>query len=85
LKGRIFGFRRGSKTQNPNQVIVYVEGVDDVKKLIGFTTEYKDKYGNTYIGRVIRHHGKHEVRVVFVPNLPGQAPGDIVTLRPPSP
>ncbi len=84
-KGIILGFRKGPKTQNPNQVLVRVPDLDGegVRKIIGYTVEYVDKYGNRYIGTVIRHHGSNNVvRVVFKPNLPGQAIGDRVIIKP---
>lgn len=84
-KGVIKGYRRGPNAQYPNQVLVEVLGVDREKarQLIGSKVEYIDRYGNKYEGVIIRHHGtKNTVRVKFNPNIPGQAIGDEVTIKP---
>ena len=86
FEGRISSFRRGPGTQNPNQVLVRVEGIDGKKarELVGYVVEYRDKHGNLYVGKVVRHHGNNNVvRVVFKPNLPGQALGGKVVVKPP--
>ncbi len=78
----IIGFRRGPRSQNPGQVILRIEGVLDhrlASRYIGSKVIYRDRYGNTYIGRIVKTHGgKGLVRAVFRPNLPGQAIGGSV-------
>ena len=84
-KGIIKGYRRGPNNQNPNQVLVEIIGVnrEKARQLIGSQVEYVDKYGNRYVGVIIRHHGtKNTVRVKFNPNIPGQAIGEEVIIRP---
>ncbi len=78
--GIVLGYRRGSNTQYPRQVLIKV--IENMKKrvdnLIGAKVLVRDKYGNRYIGKIIRVHarGKNNVVVaVFRRNLPGQAIG----------
>lgn len=80
----ILGYRRGPNDQNPNQVLLRIEGVytfRDASRFIGTKLVYRDRYGNVYRGKIIKPHGrKGVVRAVFEPNLPGQAIGDIVEI-----
>ena len=81
--GVIVGYRRGPGTQNPNQALGRIEGVKgwDVLKFMNAKVVYRDKYGNEYVGRVIRHHGLNGVvRVRFNPNVPGQSLGKKVEI-----
>jgi len=78
--GIVLGYRRGSNTQYPRQVLVKV--IESIKKrvdnLIGAKVLVKDKYGNKYTGKIIKVHarGKNNVVIaVFRRNLPGQAIG----------
>jgi len=85
ILGTIVGYRRGPGTQNPNQALVKIEGVKgwDVLKFMNAKVVYRDRYGNEYVGRVIRHHGLNGVvRVKFNPNVPGQAIGGRVEIFP---
>ncbi len=79
FRGVVLGYRRGSNTQYPSEVLVYVYGVSsrrEASRLIGLKTLYVDEKGNTYKGRIIGVHGNRgTVRAVFKPNLPGQAIG----------
>jgi len=78
-KGLILGYRRGTNTQYPNEVLLKLYGVDDrghASQFIGKKVVYVDEKGNTYRGKIIGVHGrKGVVRAVFNPNLPGQAIG----------
>ncbi len=83
--GILMGYRRGSNTQYPRQVLVRV--IESLKRrvdnLIGMKAVVRDKYGNEYIGRVVRTHarGKNNVIiVVFNRNLPGQVIGSEVKI-----
>ncbi len=81
-KGIIMGYRRGTNTQYPRQVLVKLL-IDDPRKagmFVGGRALYRDKHGNTYKGRVLRLHGRKNGVVVvrFEPSLPGQSIGDIV-------
>lgn len=88
LFGLILGYRRGTNIQYPNEVLAKVYGVDDkssASRLIGWKAIYVDKHGNRYSGKVIGVHGrKGVIRIVFKPNLPGQAIGEEFKLIPPS-
>ncbi len=81
IKVFILGFRRGTKSQYPSQVILRIDNVVDYKeasKYIGYKVVYKDSNGNIYRGKIVRLHGrKGLVRAVFKPNLPGQAIGGV--------
>jgi len=79
VKAVILGYRRGSNTQYPGQVLLRIEGVSarDAHKFIARRVVYKDGKGNVYRGRIVRKHGARNpvVVAVFEPNLPGQAIG----------
>ncbi len=84
--GLIMGYRRGTNTQYENQVIIMVDDMGsrkEVSRLVGWRVLYRDKYGNTYRGKIVRVHGnKNTVIAVFKPNLPGQAIGGLVYIYP---
>lgn len=74
------GYRRGTATQYPNQVLIKV--IDAAKKkvdnLIGARLLVKDIHGNTYHGKVLRVHARGRNNVVigtFKRNIPGQLIG----------
>ncbi len=79
VRGLIIGYRRGSNTQYPNEVLVKLYGIDDKRHAAGFIGKkivYVDEKGNVYRGKIIGVHGnKGVLRAVFKPNLPGQAIG----------
>ena len=78
--GVVMGYRRGSNTQYPKQVLIKVVNslTKKVDNLIGAKLLVRDAYGNEYHGKVIRVHarGRNNVVIgVFNRNLPGQAIG----------
>ncbi len=83
MKATIVSYRRGRHTNNPNQVIVVVEGVKDRKtalKLVGkkiVAAVGKDK---RVTGTVLAAHGnKGRVRAKFNRNLPAERiPAEII-------
>ncbi len=79
VKAIIVGYRRGTNTQYPQQVILRVEGVSakEVYRYLSRKVVYRDEKGNVYRGRIVRKHGARNPTViaVFHPNLPGQAIG----------
>ncbi len=84
-RGVVVGYRRGTNTQNTNQVLVRV--VDTVMKsvdsLIGAKVLVKDKWGNSYVGKVVRVHARGRNNVVIVRfnrNVPGQVIGEPVQI-----
>ncbi len=84
LIGIVMGYRRGTNTQYENQVLIKVEGIEtreQASRLIGRKVVAKDKYGNTYIGKIIGVHGdKGVVRARFRRNLPGQMIAEVVEI-----
>ncbi len=80
----ILGYRRGSNTQYPQQVLLKIIGVSarDAYRFLAKKVVYKDKHGNVYKGRIVRKHGRRNpvVLAVFEPNLPGQAIGGRVEI-----
>lgn len=82
--GVIMGYRRGGGRQYTQSVLVKLVNVDPrhAGVFVGGVAVYKDRYGNTYKGRVLRLHGRRNgvVEVRFKPHLPGQAIGDLVSV-----
>lgn len=77
VEGLIIGYRRGPRSQYNRQVLVKVLDENIPKKnLAGARVEYIDKYGNRYVGKITRVHGKgwnNVYRAVFYRGIPGQA------------
>ncbi len=77
MKGIILSYRRGKHTQNVNQMLVEVEGVDSkekAEKMVGKKLVWKSP-GNREINGEITgiHGGKGVLKAKFERNLPGQA------------
>ena len=82
--GMVLGYRRGPNTQYPGQVVVSVLADRKVVySLVGSKVKVKDKYNNTYIGRVVRVVGSRnpKVLVTFNKNIPGQLIGKQVIIE----
>ena len=77
MQGTILSYRRGRHTQNVNQMLVAIEGIDSREKAKGFLDRelvWKSPSGKEIKGRIIGLHGnKGVVRAKFEKNLPGQA------------
>ena len=77
MKGIILSYRRGKHTQNVNQMLVEVEGVDDKEKaeeMVGKELVWKSPSGKVIKGKFTGvHGGKGVLRAKFERNLPGQA------------
>jgi large subunit ribosomal protein L35Ae len=77
MKGKILSYRRGKHTQNVNQMLVEVEGVDSkekAEKIVGKKLVWKTPGGREIEGEIIGvHGGKGVVRAKFERNLPGQS------------
>jgi len=77
MKGIILSYRRGKNTQNVNQMLVEVEGVDNkekAEKLIGKTLVWRTPGKKEIKGKFIGVHGvKGVLRAKFERNLPGQS------------
>ncbi len=80
----ILGYRRGTNTQYPRQVILKVEGVSlkVARGLAGRRVVYRDRYGNVYRGRILRTHGARNPLLIarFDRPLPGQAIGGLAEI-----
>lgn len=86
-KGRVLGFQRGKRNQNPNTSLIQLENVqskDDAKFYLGKRVAYvyraKREKNGTRIraiwGRVTRAHGNSgKVRAQFRSNLPPRSFG----------
>jgi large subunit ribosomal protein L35Ae len=87
MKGTIANFRRGRRTQKPNQLIIYIDEIDSKKKaekLIGkkvsWTSPGKNK--TTINGKITSSHGnKGAVRALFERGIPGQALGKEIDIE----
>lgn len=75
--GTILSYRRGRHTQNVNQVLVSIEGVEDKEKAKGFIGKkllWKTPSDKEMKGEITALHGnKGVLRAKFERNLPGQA------------
>jgi large subunit ribosomal protein L35Ae len=83
MKGVIKNYRRGRRTQKPNQVIVEVKAVKTKKSaglLIGKKVTWKSPAGKELVGKVVDAHGNGgALRVRFNKGVPGQAIGQQVS------
>lgn len=79
MKAWIVNYRMGRHTQNPRQMIVKVEGVEDreaAAKLKGKQVIWTSPAGKEMEGEVKGPHGnKGAVRAKFKKGLPGQSVG----------
>lgn len=77
MQGTILSYRRGRRTQDVNQMIVELEGVDSRDKAEKFLNKkivWKSPSGKEITGKIIALHGnKGVLRAKFERNLPGQA------------
>jgi len=84
MQGTILSYRRGRHTQNVNQVLVELDGLNSrerAKELIGKKLIWKTSSGKEIKGEIIALHGnKGLVRAKFDRNLPGQSFGTKVKL-----
>jgi large subunit ribosomal protein L35Ae len=86
MKGVVMSYRGSHKTQNPKQMIIKVEGVDDkegAEKLRGKMAVWTTPTGKKIEGKIMQPHGnKGAVRVHFSEKgLPGQALGTEVDIE----
>lgn len=84
MKGIILSYRRGKHTQNVNQMLVELDGVDDrekAEKMVGKKLVWKSPGNRETKGEIISvHGGKGIVRAKFERNLPGQSINDEVEI-----
>jgi large subunit ribosomal protein L35Ae len=77
MEGTVLSYRRGRHTQNVNQVLIELEGIDSgekAKELLGKKILWKSPSGKEIKGEITALHGnKGVVRAKFDTNLPGQA------------
>lgn len=85
VSGTIVGYARGPNTQYPQIVLVKLDIPDNEKidNYIGRKIIVFDKYGNRYVGKILRKHSRkhHVVRARFKPNIPGQLIGATVIVE----
>ena len=85
MEGIIMNYRGSHKTQNTNQMIMKVEGVDNKEKaseLLNKTLTWVTPSGKEIKGTVLAEHGGNgAVRVKFERGLPGQAIGTKVKIE----
>lgn len=83
MKGVIKNYRRGVRTQRPNQAIVELKMVKSKKAaalLIGKKVTWKSPAGKELVGKVVDVHGNGgAIRVRFSRGMPGQAIGQQVS------
>lgn len=86
MEGIIVNYRRGRKTQKPNQMVILIPSYDKEKsqKLVGkevvYNCEGKDK--KTITGKITSVHGnKGAVRALFETGMPGQAIGQKIEVK----
>lgn len=82
-EGVVLGYRRGSTTQNVNQVLLdfNLKSIKEAEKLLGKEVIWTSLSGKQIKGKIIALHGKKGiVRAKFTPNLPGQAKSTKVKL-----
>ncbi len=84
MKGTIANYRMGRHTQQTNQYIVKVEGIeskDKAKDLIGKKVTWTSTGGKALVGTLTHTHGnKGALRARFEKGLPGQAIGNAVEI-----
>ncbi|OGI14779.1 50S ribosomal protein L35ae [Candidatus Micrarchaeota archaeon RBG_16_49_10] len=77
MKGMILTYRRGKNTQDTNQVLVKVEGVENreqAEKMVGKALVWKTPGDREIKGKITAVHGaKGVLRAKFDRNLPGQS------------
>ena len=77
MKGTIANYRKGRHTQQNNQFIVKVKGIDSkdkAKDFIGKKVTWTSTGGKTIVGTLTHTHGiKGALRARFDKGLPGQA------------
>lgn len=85
MKGIILSYRRGKHTQNVNQMLVEVEGIDNkekAEKIVGKEIIWKSPSGKEFKGKLIAVHGcKGTLRAKFEKNLPGQSIGNKIEVK----
>jgi large subunit ribosomal protein L35Ae len=85
MEGIIINYRGSHKTQNTNQMIVKVEGVENreqASKLLNKTLTWITITGKEIKGVVLKEHGNSGVvRVKFERGLPGQSIGTKVKIE----
>lgn len=85
ILGIIMNYRRSKVRQYNNQVLIKVlTPVSNLGALVGTRVIAKDKYGNSYKGKIIKVHSWRNqiVRAIFNPNIPGQILGETVVIIP---
>ena len=84
MQAVIVNYRRSRTRQDPNHVIIEVEGVDSrekAEKLVGKTVTWTSPAGTKIGGSIAAAHGgKGAVRAIMERGLPGQSLGKPIAL-----
>ena len=81
----IVNYKRGRKTQTPNQMVLKVAGIENREKaasMVGKKVTWTSPAGKEIKGEVRSPHGnKGALRVLFETGMPGQAIGNKVSIQ----
>ena len=83
MNGIITSFRRGRKTQTPDQMIILPQDAskESSSALVGKKVSFKTTSGKEIVGTISALHGsKGAVRAKFETGMPGQAIGQEVQI-----
>ena len=85
MKGIILSYRRGKHTQNVNQMLVEIEGIntkEKAEKIVGKEIIWKSSSGKEFKGKLTAVHGsKGVLKAKFEKNLPGQSIGNRIEVK----
>lgn len=85
MDATIVNYRRGRKTQTPNQLIIElpkVEGKEAAEKYVGKKVSWKSPAGKEISGEIVSiHGGKGAVRAVMEKGMPGQTIGTKISVQ----
>ncbi len=84
MEAKITGFKRGRRRSYANHPIIEcIEGTPS--ELVGKKIFWKTRTGKIITGKVLKPHGKTGLLTKFDKGLPGDAVGDTVVLKRPTP
>lgn len=87
MEGIITSFRGPPKHKSPNQMIIEIEGVDNIEKaekLVGKTVVWKSPGAKDVkiTGKISFAHGRNgKIRAIFERGMPGQSLGTKVKIE----
>jgi large subunit ribosomal protein L35Ae len=85
MDATIVNYRRGRKTQTPNQLIIEipkVEGKEKATTYVGKAVSWKSPAGKEIKGKIVAiHGGKGAVRAIMETGMPGQSIGSKISVE----